>query len=341
MKKIITSFILLVFLFQSCSTDFDLTSDWKDVTIVYGLLDKDANFNYIRIEKAFLDPETSALSIAQIPDSLYYDSLTVTLLEFSNGNITNTIPLDRINGDSFGLMKDSGIFASSPNILYRTDYNIDPNKLYKISISKSDNSASVTAESKIVNDLKISKPIGTQKISFFPGSKYNIEWKSAANGKVYDLIFRFHYKEYLTNGTFLKDTAIDWVIFRNKLSANGDGNDDMNYAIVSSDFYSYLSSAISINSNVYRIAGKVDLLFSCGGTEFYNYYQINLAQTGLTQGQAMPQYTNIENGLGIFSSRAFNNFIDIELEPKTKDSIACMSKTVQLNFLKSNGTFCQ
>ncbi len=168
MKKNITLLFIVTFLLPSCSTDFDLTSDWKDIAIVYGLLDKDANFNYVRIEKAYLDPKTSALTIAQIPDSLYYDSLTVSLLEFNNGILTNTITLERINGDVIGLTKDSGIFASTPNILYRTNFTIDPLKHYKINISKSDNKALVTAETNIVQDLKVTKPIGTQKISFYP-----------------------------------------------------------------------------------------------------------------------------------------------------------------------------
>ncbi len=339
MKKNIFALLLLAFLVPSCSTDFDLTSDWKDITIVYGLLDKDANYNYIRIEKAFLDPKKNALTIAQIPDSIYYDSLTVNLIEDYNTN--NPIQLERINGDAINFLKDTGIFASTPNVLYRTDYAINPEKHYQIIISKSDNESLVTSETDIVSDFKITKPNGSQKVSFFPGSKYSLEWKSAKNGKVYDLVFRFHYKEYLFNGTFVKDTAIDWVIFRNKLSLGIEGNEDMNYSIPSNDFYAYVSSAISDNPDVYREAGKVDFLYSVGGLAFYNYYQINLAQTGLTQGQALPVFTNIENGLGIFSSRSFKDYSGIELDPKTVDSLACLSKTARLNFVKSSGVTCQ
>ena len=124
MKKIIAAFLLFGFLLPSCSTDFDLTSDWKDVTIVYGLLDKDVNYNYIRIEKAFLDQTTNALTIAQIPDSIYYKRLNVELQEFNNGNLINTIPLEEINGDTMNISKDTGIFASSPNILFNSSTRI-------------------------------------------------------------------------------------------------------------------------------------------------------------------------------------------------------------------------
>lgn len=342
MKKIIVAFLFLGFLLPSCSTDFDLTSDWKDVSIVYGLLDKDANYNYIRVEKAFLDPTTNALTIAQIADSIYYKGLTVQLQEFSNGNLVNTIPLTQVDGDSMNILRDTGIFASSPNILFRTDYDLQPTNHYKILLTKADGQAStVTAETDIVNDLKLTKPIGSQKVSFFPNTNFTIDWKSATNGKVYDLVLRFHYKEYLSSsGIFVKDTALDWVIFRNKTSNDASGGDDMGYSIESNNFYTYVNASIADNPDVYRVAGKIDLLFSVGGAEFYNYYQINLAQTGLTQGQALPIYTNVENGLGIFSSRAFKNIYGIEVDSKTVDSLSCLKTTAHLNFLKSTGLPC-
>ncbi len=341
MKKIIAAFLLSGFLLPSCSTDFDLTSNWKDVTIVYGLLDKDVNYNYIRIEKAFLDPTTSALTIAQIPDSIYYNGLAVQLQEFNNGNLTNTIPLEQISGDTLNIAKDTGIFASSPNILFRTDYHLNPTLHYKILVTKADGQSTVAAQTDVVNDLQLTKPIGTQKMNFFPGSNFPVDWKSAKNGKVYDLVLRFHYKEYISSsGAFVKDTAIDWVIFRNKISNNSSGGDDMGYSIASNDFYSYCNSAIPDNGDIYRVAGKIDLLFSCGGAEFYNYYQINLAQTGITQGQALPIFTNVENGLGIFSSRAYKNILGIDIDSKTVDSLSCLSKTAHLNFLKSTGFPC-
>ena len=114
----------------------------------------------------------------------------------------------------------------------------------------------------------------------------------------------------------------------------------MIHAIGGSDFYAYLSSTIPDDENVYRVAGKIDLLFSVGGVEFYNYYQINLAQTGITQGQSLPIYTNVENGLGIFSSRAFNNNYNIDIDSKTIDSLSCMTTTAHLNFLNGAGLPC-
>ena len=342
MKKIIALAALLIFIFESCSTDFELTTDWKDITIVYGLLDKDANYNYIRIEKAFLDKEISALTLAQNADSLYYDSLTVQLLEYDNGSLLNTTTLEKVDGDNISATKDSGIFAQSPNILYRTDHAINQNYHYQLLITKPDDQSMVSAETNVINDFSLQKPIGTQKINFFPGGNYTFEWKSATDGKIYDLLFRFHYKEYdNTTGTLVKDTVLNWQLFRNKTSGSTAGGEDMGYIIESDNFYNFLSNSIADNQDVYRVAGKVDLIFSVGGEEFYNYYLVNQAQTGLTQGQSLQQYTNINPGYGIFSSRMSKTFVDKDLTSSTIDSLSCMSLTSHLNFLRANGTPCQ
>ncbi len=66
---------------QNCSNEFELTEKWKDITVVYGLLDGSDTAQYILIEKAFLDESTSALLIAQNPDSLFYNNIIVEMQE--------------------------------------------------------------------------------------------------------------------------------------------------------------------------------------------------------------------------------------------------------------------
>ena len=71
-----TVFVLSLFLvFASCSTDVDLYADYKDVPVVYGLIDAAADTNYIKITKAFCsdnDHPINANDIALIYDSSNY-----------------------------------------------------------------------------------------------------------------------------------------------------------------------------------------------------------------------------------------------------------------------------
>ena len=55
MKKNITLLLLVgcMTTFFSCSTDVELYADYKDVPVVYGIINILADTNYVKITKAF------------------------------------------------------------------------------------------------------------------------------------------------------------------------------------------------------------------------------------------------------------------------------------------------
>src|SRR5579871_1777569 len=107
----LTSFLLAVAaLYQSCSTTFNSAAPYKNITIVYGLLSLSDTATYIKIEKAYLDQNGNALVEAQNPDSIYYPQETVnaTLEAYDvNGSLVNTTTLNRVDGATQGLNKDT------------------------------------------------------------------------------------------------------------------------------------------------------------------------------------------------------------------------------------------
>ncbi|HML85282.1 MAG TPA: hypothetical protein PKE52_08995, partial [Bacteroidales bacterium] len=84
----------LAFLLSSCKTDFDLNAEWKDITIVYGVLDPGKSVQQVRINKAFLG-EGNALEYAKIADSIHYDTAVIKAVieEYVNNALTRTIKL--------------------------------------------------------------------------------------------------------------------------------------------------------------------------------------------------------------------------------------------------------
>src|SRR6188508_2297236 len=85
MKKIYAVF-LSVFFFFSCSNELDITADYKETTVIYGLLNQNDTAQYVQIFKGFLDDNMSALVIAQNPDSIFYDDSV--LVQLNDGNAT-------------------------------------------------------------------------------------------------------------------------------------------------------------------------------------------------------------------------------------------------------------
>jgi len=341
MKFFAAASIILCIFISSCSTDFNVAAPWKDITIVYGLLDQTDTAQYIKVGKAFLDPETDAYQIAQIPDSLYYQNLEVELQEYQNGQLKKTITLEKVDGNLEGLVKDTGIFAQAPNYLYKTKEILNQNSLYTLVITEPDSGKTVTASTEIVNDFTILRPQAQYKINFLPNSAYSSSWLSAEDGKIYGLVIRFFYREYsFSNPTAYEMKSIDWTIFTNKRSINTNGGEQMDQDIQGDEFYTFLNSVIPDDQSKFRKTDHVDFLFSVGGETLDTYNEVTIAQQGLTSGQVLPTYTNVDNGLGLFSSRFHKTVSSILFDYHTIDTIACYPVTHHLNFLRSDSSLC-
>ena len=64
MKKLFLSLSVLACLafFNACSTKVDLYADYKDIPIIYGLLDATIDTNYVKIVRAFSGGEGSSVN---------------------------------------------------------------------------------------------------------------------------------------------------------------------------------------------------------------------------------------------------------------------------------------
>ena len=82
------------------------------------------------------------------------------------------------------------------------------------------------------------------------------------------------------------------------------------------------------NPDLIRRFQKVDLFLTAGTSDLHNYIQVNEPITGIVQQR--PEFTNINNGIGLFTSRYSLEKIGIlELSEDTKDYII---ENLNLNF---------
>ena len=90
MKNNIAFLLLLACMasFLSCSTRVDLYSDYKDIPVIYGIIDINADTNFIKITKAFCgtnDDPIDATEAALVYDSSNYsEKLDVYILELQS-----------------------------------------------------------------------------------------------------------------------------------------------------------------------------------------------------------------------------------------------------------------
>jgi hypothetical protein len=87
------------FVLSGCQKDFDIQADWKDITVVYGILDQGNRVQYIKVNKAFLG-EGNNLVYASNPDSNNYPyPLDVWIEEWSvSGDSVSSVYFDTTFG---------------------------------------------------------------------------------------------------------------------------------------------------------------------------------------------------------------------------------------------------
>lgn len=324
MQKIAAYCIAASALLAACSNDFDLTTDWQDIPIVYGILSPKDTAHYFRIEKAFVDPEKSALEIAQIPDSLYYDNVLVTLTHINDGEDYN---LMEVIGADEGYPREDGIFANVPNILFKMPsgaLQINGGDRYRLTVNRGESLPEVSAEIEMVRSPSIRRSTLPQNLRFDYTNNFRVGWSDIEAG-FFDIKLLFHYRQWHASTPQNKiDTMVVWK-FGSRIK-----NDE--YSVLGKEFYDHLASQLEEDPQILRAFLSIDIIVQAAGQELEDLIEISLANTGITSVGDFPQYSNIEGGRGLFSSVNEDRVNDLSLHPISLDSLRNGSITGDLNF---------
>ena len=96
-------------------------------------------------------------------------------------------------------------------------------------------------------------------------------------------------------------------------------------------FYKFLSAAITEDPSVRRYAINFDFLFSAAADELATYIEVNRPSTGIVQQR--PEFTNIDGGYGVFSSRFNKNILGLAFSNHDSfDSLRVGTYTSKLGF---------
>lgn len=79
-------------------------------------------------------------------------------------------------------------------------------------------------------------------------------------------------------------------------------------------------------------SNTLEFVIYVAGDEYDKYIQIKNAQGGITSVNFLPTYTNINNGLGLLSSRTFVKADRIRINQISRDSLSYGIYTKDLNF---------
>lgn len=328
----LTALILLLVVLSGCNNELEPYEPARDIPVVYGFLSIQDTAHYIRVEKAFLDESVSAFDIARIPDSIYYDEVIVQLEDRATGNIHS---FTKVNGEEEGYPRDSGIFVSSPNYLYKLKLDgadtLQPNREYRLIVDRGRGLPLVTATTRTIGDVSVRQP-NSNFSKLVLTKTTNLRWEFPEQARLFDVFLRFVYREQNSQGQF-EEKVFLWKIISGIKS--DDAATDIQRQINLSGFYEALGNAL--DPGPIRTLPQEDYLgfnINAYGFELEEYLELFNINSGLTSAETIPVYTNLEGdqAVGIFSSRYVLEDNAFETDATSLDSLRFGQYTKDLGF---------
>lgn len=350
MKKIVQSLSVLAASLSlfSCNDKLNIAAPYKNITVVYGLLDMGDTAHYIRIQKAFMDENQSAIDMAKVADSSFYNALSVSIKELGPGGVLiSTIPLTKVDLASEGYVKDSGAFFNTPNYAYKFKNLLNPSYQYRLIVLNTNTGNVDSAITPIIDNTLPNSSFGLsdwerpfETIDFsrvvLAGGKpaegtYSINYPATV-GAV-ELVLRFNW----TDSNIVTGTAErKYADFKNfKPEKDNLANSKLvNVTYVNSDIYQFLKESLGAAvPNQYRYFDSCDMILYAAGFEYKRYKDLNSNKGGLTADEIKPAYTNIKgsNVMGLLSTRGTTRKLQMGIGSDTRDSLLTNNATRGLN----------
>ncbi len=328
-------FVLVLFailLLTACRDDFSLEAPYRDVPVVFAYLNDAEGEHFIRVQKAFLGQNGNAELAATNQDSLYY-SAAAAQVTLTQGNGT-PITLSRVNGDDYGILRPEGSFVNSPNILYRftdSELNLLPNQALTLRISRPGWEDAV-ATTRTLGAIEIVQPSNTAIVIENYRQFQNWRWNTSSSAaRVFDARLFITIREFsLNDPSQNRDRILEWVIDDRLIPEAGESRVVLQFR--NELFWQFLGANLEEDPNVYRFVGNMELRITAVGAEVEEQLALARANAGITSAQTLPLYTNVENGLGIFTARSTVSLPGIALDGRNLDTLRNGIYTRNLNF---------
>jgi hypothetical protein len=296
-------------LFSACRHDVDFLANYREVPIIYGLLEANADTNFVKITRAFY-AQDDPIQVAMNPDSSNYPGrLDVRLTEFCNGEKTREIILDTITLHN----KQQGTFYAPDQKLYYTTERLRMNMggeaiSYQLAVVLPDSTLHARTDIVGARSFKVKSLAVNYSLEYF-GTRHPLKFHPAVNAGIYDVSFSFTFKEQRTPDGDSVPRTMYWEGGRfteSDLALHPDDDGDYVITYKPETFYEILTNFLGGDT---AIAGlhrfisdyPVEITVTAGGHNLQQYIYFNAPENMVTPGDN--EFTLIDGGYGVFSSR--------------------------------------
>lgn len=343
MKKFFALIMLSVLGFSACETEIDLNADYRQIPVVYGLLEANKEFQFIKINRSFLG-EGNALVAALNPDSSFFTNISPVIEQFNDNEVLKTIALrDTVLPD-----REDGDFYSSPNKYYyfrNTDGFLEPGNNYRLRFNA--NGKEVTSETVLLSDFTTSSPrnfaptVGIvrndpniqNKVEY---KNFSVELVASPNVRLYESAITVRYTTVYLNNSRVEQEVI--IPISEDITNRITGGDNISNFIPGQQIIGSVGNNAMFETNNqdsvrYREIGTVTLRVTAATDDFNTYLESVSPASGVVLEK--PQFSNInfgdELGVGIFTSR-YNYTKEYEWDSQTLKAFPIATQTEEYRF---------
>ena len=311
-KSFLTIIAIAALILSSCSNKVDLYNYDGDTTVVYAMLDTSLDTNFIKITHSFIG-DVRQLSQSYEANNYNYDEIEVTFSGvFEGNNQPQTFTLDTVSKWK-PYDENSQFYSGCRQTYYYTTQKLKEGEEYSLNVLRKEDNVNVFAKAVTINNFTYQKPISTIPITFtdVTTSTANVEWNVPtfpfrSTAAYFEVTGYFHYKELLPGAQDTIRQSIKWGMGSGKEETLYNTSSSLPYYVISytpSVLFTLLANDEHLQNNspgAQRWFEKFEFDVTAIGEDLYNYY---LATNSTSAIQDVPNYSNVENGMGIMSAR--------------------------------------
>lgn len=318
----------MLLLATSCSNDFEMNSSGDPVPVVSCLLNPDANEQYVRLGRSFLvDPNHPGDS--PVTDSTVWNMpVMVYVEEWQNNFPVRIFRFDPVTSPA----KDSGYFPEDNLRLFKAEFQPSRMFAYRLYVHFPDDNRIVTGVTTLPDRPVIYDPleIPGRKITLQTGVQFTGRWAPGEGAGVFQGFFTINYQEIL-NG----QTSVYQVHLRMDPLLGLGSAIEMTDILSGNRFFEEMVKQVPVRQGAVRSVINVRFRLFKGGEELALLVSPDLQQTTISN--SLNQYTNLINGMGIFSSIQQVSVNNLLLSNSTLNELAHSELTDNLGFKDIHG----
>ncbi len=351
-----------------CSTEVDLTAPYDSIPVVYGLLEVDADTQWVKINRTWLG-DGNQLVAAQIPDSSEYPegSVMAKIVELIPSESGEIVGNELATGVEWMLQDtvlenkstDGIFFGPSQRVYYASmsERALREDRWYRLEALLPDGSelkATTTMVQSSAGSIERPPPnLSSYQMGFASvnpdGSatypSFPFRWTSAPGASRYAASLKVNFQEryYAADELTLLDSVRDRTIslsLGTRQLNNPNNTQTLEESFSGERFYSELATRLEVNPRIRRVLGyydgdtqierALDFELQVANQDLAIYLDVNESTNSIVQER--PLWTNVQGGIGLWASRTTLGVYNLGYLKQTMQHLQEGDLTAALNF---------